>query len=391
MNKVLSYLFTFLVVAFSVIPIFQKNEYLLAGTTVLLVFILIFKRKRYIEHNYVWMLLIFFGFLVIQGVVVRSFNFRALSGSATRFLFPFLVLTIYRDKYMKAFIDIVYALSIIGLIIFMLKNIYYPINGLLLGLSRAIPFNDEGLKHIVVYGLRQKLHFGFIYSNSGFANEPGAYAVVLTIALVFTQILNGSLINKKGYVLILSLLSTFSTAAYVSLIILLIAFSYEKLIGQKALRGISFIILILIALPFVVRADFMGSKISSQIELTEDKYETRGRFASATADIQLWITSPIFGIGKGEDNFDYSVYEMGFGSTHRVNGLANFLAKYGVIVFAAYMIFMYASLKKLFKYYNLSGFVVFYFAALLSVAFAQACLQWSAYISLIYLKLAVRK
>jgi len=376
-----------MVIAFSVIPFFSSNEYLLAGLTLSLAFVAFIRTDLKMDVKYAGFLAILAIFLVIQGAMIRSFSIRSIVGSLTRFTFPFLVITIYKDRFTKTFINVVYGLTLIGLVIFVLKNLFPSVNSVVIMLGRTLPFDEVSRQNFIIYSSRGGERFMGIISNSAFAYEPGAYSVILTIALVFIQAIHGSVMNKKGVILLTALLTTFSTAGYVGLFVILFGYALDKVAGRGVFRGIFLLIMLIITMPFVLQTSFMGEKIESQIELAKDPYQTLGRFASARADIQLWLTNPIFGVGKGEENFDGSVFSYGFGSTHRVNGLANFLAKFGVVVFAIYLYFMYDSLKRLFVAHNKSGNVLLYYVALLSVAFAQTCLQWSAFIALIYIRI----
>lgn len=388
MKTLFNHLLVYLVIAFSVTIYFTTNEYLLATLTLMLL-IIIFLRKIRLDKRYVRFLVLFVTVILIQSIVIDHFSIRTFIGSIIRFLFPLLVIALLRKEYIPAFIKIVYYLTVVGLILFVLKNLVPGFNSILINLGETLPFDNVSGENFLIYSSRSGIRFGSIMSNSGFAYEPGAYSVILIIALIFNNVWNGTIFDKHGIVFIFALLSTFSTAGYIGLMVVLFAYAYENMRDRKILIGLSLLIILVFTVPFIIETEFMGEKISSQVELSGDRYETRGRFASGMADVQLWLTSPIFGVGKGADAYESSVYAMGFASTHRVNGLANFLAKYGIVIFASYIYLMYRSIKKVFEYHNKQSGFFLYFVAILAVAFAQGCMQWSAFILLMYLDLGV--
>jgi hypothetical protein len=184
-------------------------------------------------------------------------------------------------------------------------------------------------------------------------------------------------------VFVSSVLITLSTAGIFSLTIVFYGYLFNNVKNKFKL------IILIVGFTFLfIRAyislDFMQVKIQSQMELTKDPDETRGRFASAMADIRTWQTNPIFGVGKFPET-RYSTFQTD-SSQHRVNGLAAFLAMFGIVVFSAYLVIIYDSLRQLNKRYNSKSIIVFFqFLSLVVLAFAQICMQWPVFIILLYL------
>jgi hypothetical protein len=350
----------------------------------------ILKEEFFFTKKYAAFFLILVFVIIMQGLTTDIFDTRSISGILIRFLFPFVSILLLREKFINKYINIVYYLSVIGLIFFILKNVFPDFNSFLITLGQELPFDDESGEFFLIYSSRYK-EFGTIMSNSGFASEPGAYAILLSIALIFSIFKTGKLITKEGFVFVSALLSTFSTAGYISLALILGGYLYKRIQKNKYLLILLYGLLVLIFAIVYKDFDFMGEKIHRQIELSMDPYQTKGRFASAAADIEVWKTNPLWGTGKSALSYSSTVASLGFESEHRVNGLANFLAKFGIIIFLLYFIYLYQSISEFAKKAKQPiRAAQFYWLSLVSVAFAQICLQWPLYIILLYIPLALR-
>ena len=382
------YILVYLYIGFSVAPFISSQEWLLVSVFILLFLVLLGrKQKVVIQKEYIWFFSILVFVMIMQSITMDFVDIRSSIGILIRFLFPLLGILILQHRFTQKYINIVYILSIFGLTFFCLKNLSPSFNDFIISLGQNLPFDEESQQHFIIYSSRAKEHFNFILSNSGFAYEPGAYSIILGIALIFNIIEKGKLLTKYGIVFILCLISTFSTAGYIALFIILIGYAYHQIIKRRRVNSVAvFFILLFLSFVIFTMADFMQNKIESQVELLQDPYETRGRFASAQADITTWLTNPLWGTGKSESTYLETAYQLGFTSAHRVNGLANFLAKFGIFIFILYLYLLYRSLQLYSRSFGLNDLSYsFYCLALLSLAFSQTCMQWSIFIALLYL------
>lgn len=387
-RDIFEYILVYLYIGFSVAPFFSTNELWIAYVFVLLFFLhIVRKQKISIKKEYIWFFLILVFIMIMQSITMAFIDIRSNLGTLIRFLFPLFGILLLQNRFIQKYLNIVFILSIFGLIIFCLKNLIPDFNEMLINLGQSLPFDEEAQQHFLIYCSRTKENFNFVLSNSGFAYEPGSYSIVLGIALIFSIIEQGKLLTKYGIVFILSLLSTFSTAGYIALFIILIGYAYNQIILKRNVNRVAvfFVLLFLSCVIFTI-VDFMQEKIESQVELLQDPYETRGRFASAQADITTWLTNPLWGTGKSEATYLETAYQLGFTSEHRVNGLAQFLAKFGIIMFLLYLYLLYRSLEIYALNSGLNNMsYFFYYIAILSLAFSQICLQWPIFIVLLYL------
>jgi hypothetical protein len=309
-------------------------------------------------------------------------NLRSFLGTFIRFLFPLLVIKIVNKNFITTFPRVVYVLALVSLLFWIGENFIPKLTAIIQHISIKYKLDVESEENILIYNSEGTRFYGII-KNAGFAYEGGAYSIVLIIALILNLINNGLKLDKKNIVFVSSVLSTLSTAGIFSLTIVFYGYLFNNVKNKFKL------IILIVGFTFLfIRAyislDFMQVKIQSQMELTKDPDETRGRFASAMADIRTWQTNPIFGVGKFPET-RYSTFQTD-SSQHRVNGLAAFLAMFGIVVFSAYLVLIYDSLRQLNKRYNSKSIIVFFqFLSLVVLAFAQICMQWPVFIILLYL------
>lgn len=385
--KIIDVFLVYLVIGFSVIPFFSSKADLLAYITIgLLIFYIIgspnynFKIEKYILWLFTLLIFMYIGQLITLGL--SSIDFRSIFGTFIRFLFPFLVLRIIGKRFLYIFVQVVFVLTVVGLVFWTFENLIPGFSSTIRNISQSLKLDIEENHSILIYSSEYHMQYGFI-NNSGFAYEEGAYSIILIIAIIFNLLTNNYRVDKKTTIMILAAITAFSTAGYIALALLIYGFYYTKIKNRVTLFVFSIIFFSLIAY-FFIQLDFLEEKMVDQIEVTKDPFATRGRFASATADLLEWQRNPIFGVGKFEET-RFKIFRN-IKEQHRVNGLAEFLAKFGIVVFIGYMVILYLSLKKInYHYLQNNKFVIFQFLAIIGLAFSQTCLQWSALITLLYL------
>lgn len=387
---IIDYLLTYLLIGFSVIPFFSGNPDLLAYTTIILFLYVIKKQKIRFERNFIVLIFILILMYIGQFLTlgIKSPDFRSIFGTFVRFIFPFLVLYILGDKFFETFVRVVFFLTVIGLTLWLLENFFQDISDIVYSISVNLKLDTESNENILIYNSEPHRIFGII-RNAGFAYEGGAYSIILIIAIIFSLHINRFKIEKKIKILIFAILTTFSTAGYIALFIIIYGIYYSKNKSKFYLVLFSFLLFGFYGYLFT-QLDFLQNKIMTQTEIAQNPYETRGRFASALADFVEWQRNPVFGVGKfNETRFKYFVLTA---SQHRVNGLFTFLATFGFMVFITYLVLLWHSLKKNSIYFSDDRkFYFFQFISLLALYFSQDCLQWSVLIALLYLPTVIQK
>ena len=208
---------------------------------------------------------------------------------------------------------------------------------------------------------------GAMYRNAGFAWEPKGFANFLIIAIVINTLLYNFKINKKIIILLIALMTTFSTAGYV---ILIICFSGFLFVNKKIKANYAIILLIMLFGVFISSSDFIFQKIEDEIYSVQDQtdkiYDKRyfksrslGRFGSLIVDYNDFIKYPITGYGiqrrdalkeqlRTQSKYNYT-------KLVRVNGFSDRLATFGIIGMLFYLIAIYSGFKKYLGFYNYRG------------------------------------
>lgn len=181
--------------------------------------------------------------------------------------------------------------------------------------------------------------------------EPGAYAMVLNILIAYNIARYGIQFNKHIKMYVIALMTTFSTAGYLSLFILLLVFLLK---GQNVYIKMGMILCVVISFTWMFNADFLLPKIEKFIESSEkgrvshqgyrELYEAN-RILSFKLLIEKFRMFPL-GWGCIQDTTSY----MALKRIVTVNGLGNTLVTWGIFAFS---FFMY-SIGKFFYQYSKS-------------------------------------
>jgi hypothetical protein len=396
MKKYFDYCLVYLILAFSVIPFFSTNKNLLVIITIFLTLISFFNIDKGTKNSGPLLMIFLLLFLMYIGQIItlrlNQIDFISIFGTYIRFLFPFLVTIIVGSSFIKKFIKLNYVLGIVVITIWLLENIYPQLGVIVQDLSRNFGLDAESNENILIYNSELKISPLGLVKSSGFAYEGGAYSIILIIALIFNYLESKSLRNRESLVFIFNLIITFSTAAFLVFFVFLISIIIQNT-RRSPIKLMMIVTLVLfIAYRLVLSFSFLGDKIEEQMQIAqEDKYATRGRFASAKADLLEWQRNPIFGVGKFEES--RFLYFNSEDEQHRVNGLADFLAKFGLIFFGGYYSRIYSSIRNYIikkGIYN-NSFIILIFIVVVMLSFAQIANQWPVYTIFLYLTVNTQK
>jgi phosphate starvation-inducible membrane PsiE len=159
--------------------------------------------------------------------------------------------------------------------------------------------------------------------------------------MIFHYLESKSITDKKSIVLLLALLSTMSTTGLIALGFFLVMFVGNKVAPlYKMILFPSLIAGIVIAFTTL---DFLGDKITSQMDVASTHHNTR--FKSAVLDFRDWLENPVLGLGR-----DPKTRHKGITNpilTHRTNGVSNYLVTYGIFIFLFYFGSIYYAFRKM--------------------------------------------
>jgi hypothetical protein len=223
------------------------------------------------------------------------------------------------------------------------------------------------------------------YRNSGAFWEPGGFASFLNLSLVLHLIQNNFQFDRHARIVLLTLLTTFSTTGYVVLFLILVFALANRIAGnitpaKLAIRlflitvlGFSFFFLFYAVPIFREKID---TQISAQqiligdIDFDNPNYRSLGRFGSMIVDLRSVQERPIFGRGYSDIEFRDQFQNYNF-----TNGLTSFVGHFGLVGLAWLLISTYASGKTIFQQTNPKArFPAFITLIVLTIAFSNPIL-----------------
>ncbi|ULQ54441.1 hypothetical protein [Flavihumibacter fluvii] len=255
--------------------------------------------------------------------------------------------------------------------------------------------------HVVMeketYGYIQVVHNFLIYNfssdffyrtrNVGLFWEAGVFGGFLFVALISNTIMEKSIFNKKGILFIATILSTFSTTAYLTLF-LFIGIYYAVKIGSPILRALGIALFAILFTYAYSELEFLGDKISAEIKNIAFDAQLQGgnsRMASAYLDItELTEKNRYLFIGRSE----FPEYRVATADkdVQRNNGTTEILAAWGVPFFIIYIILLTRSFKSLCRYYEGKEFVAILFVIImLTLGFSEPYFRFGFFWGLLLL------
>ena len=344
----LKYFIMFIVIADAGIPFFVGNTWLLIIFAFLSVIFLV--RKENFNPFIIKFLFAFIALMTMQILLTQTFLAGPFLGIILRIIYAYMAIKLIGPNFLKYYINVMYVLTIISLVLWYLFAYVpgvYEIGG---------QIYQSFVKPISIYSLETRQNI-ILYTNdywlldklprnAGPFWEPGAFGVFLVIGILFNTIVNQKLFNKKNYIFIIALITTFSLGAYTSLFIFLYIYTFLILKFKPSTFLLSLIIL-LIAFYAYNSFDFLGNKMVTSFEKSksfdsnlsyEDLTYRVGRNEQAILDLNSFIQNPFFGEGQ------FIKYEYGASAS----GLTAFLRKWGIFGF----ILVFGSMLKSFKTYS---------------------------------------
>lgn len=263
-------------IAFAILPIMlffrrEKNGKLLLALLLISIMILIsmISHSEFYSRAY-WRLL---AVVIIVSYLIEKYGFRNI---------------------VKVYLDIMFFVSIISLIGYLLLNFTSLLNNL------PSVTNINGVE----YGVG--IIFNYIKAlperNCGFFWEPGIFASYLALAIAFESIINSNSISWfRILVFVVSIITTTSSAGYVLLIFSLgiVLLRGRKLSGYKKLLAIIVVIAIAIV-AFNIDNIILNTSLAQNkylIKLTSDRMNQSSRITSIYHNLSIFRKRVLFGAG----------------------------------------------------------------------------------------------
>ena len=327
----------------------------------ILLLIHIIKKIRVIK-NLIWAIIAWIMVNLIAVLFSGNYDFSLITPRVVRGLFifillPYLSLNIIGFTFWDKLEKIVFYLTVVSLPLFLLNSLFYDnfnafksIFHPLTSHSFLIFESDRPYWSALLYTNASKEGTEYI-RNSGFMWEPGAFAMMIIWALVYTDITSSCSV-KKRIIYILALATTFSTAGYLAFFVLLISNYFKK--NTSLLKVLVVSITLFMFYFYIYDLEFMSKKI----EYYATAYEENKLIYSPTYELikvnrlqsLYYILQDLikFPLGKGRVlNTDFSSQPIIYGT----NGLGHLLVMWGIPIF----IYMMILVKRYLTIYNFSN------------------------------------
>lgn len=385
-RKAVDYLLMFLLISISGNPFFS-GEHILIGVFFYSFYIFI-KRKNIIPRKFFYFFVLLVIITVLQSLKFSFFPIVTLLGIYIRVLTAYLVVRVIDFKFIDRYVKTLYAIAITSLIFYLISNIAPNVLTLL---SFDTSSGESIYARQSIFGLFTFVEQN-IHRNSGSFWEPGAFGGYLVLAFIFNFF--SHLKNKKkiGIVLIITILTTMSTTAYLAIFLFSFLVYYKK-INNAIIKIIAVSVILLGGYYSFIKIDFLGEKITKQVlVLNEDvNLENAGsaRFLSLLKDIEDFKGHEI--IGRGFHSKTRYLYQIE--NQIRTVGLTDIIVKMGLPFFIIIMCMLYYSLTSFlnFNYNNKKIFIVGSFLVIITLLMSQVYFNYPFFWSILFLNFVYTK
>lgn len=297
--------------------------------------------------------------LLVQSILYKGFTTAAIYKPFVLLYIPYLIYNMMGISYFRYFNKVLFIFAIITTPLWLMQSISPSFDRMLKDLAETA-FSigwDVGPKSILIYtsawgDFLYNDDLG-IYRNSGIFHEPGAYSVFLNIGIATNTLITGALFNKKNILFIFCVLTTLSTAGYVTLFIIISAVLFTSRINT-ILRIVILTLFVLISYQTYQQESFLKAKVETQYEdqtiaanegYGRDRAQSGRFFAFFTAAKEL-IENPVTGRGIIYKTSKKATGEMHEGSSYGYGFIGVFMV-FGIPFGLYYMINMFKGFRRI--------------------------------------------
>lgn len=285
-----------------------------------------------------------------------------------------------KDTFVEAFVRLMKFFSYIAVPVWLLIAIVPSLHTTLMNIGSMLPqmMSDTWLENtsnngvsFYVYYLSSGLTSSYtsFLRNCGPFFEPGLFASYLTIALVINLNYNRKLLHRSNWILIAALLTTLSSAGYVSLALVVL---YSMLFSKKLINKIMSLLVVVLLWQPMLDSDIVSTKISENFDSAS--ISTASRFGAVMYHIEKIQLSPFIGFaGSKPPATDFDRY-LGRTESERVlspNGLSYAFVYWGIPLAIIFYILLFKGIKRLSRSDTSRTELWLIFVIILSTAFSQ--------------------
>jgi hypothetical protein len=327
-----------------------------------------YKRGYKLNQSLLSIIIPFFTLSLLQTILGYNKNILTTAFLLISFVMYAFIAKITGPKFILLFIKLVLFFSVISLVFFTLTYVE-PFMALITN-NIAPLFKSLGAKsddyvlgtenrNIIIYNFK---NYASSYNrNSGPFWEPGMFVVFVNVALLFNLVIFKKLFAKRNIILIVTIITTFSTTGYIAFLFILLI--YTIFYSNSKLKFLYLSLLFVISF-YIANLDIIKDKIQNQYS------DTSGisRFGATLVHYQVITEFPFTGVGDGASRYILNLTD----AESTANGLTFVFVKYGVLLGIAYYIMLCRGCISIMDIYTdkkIMGYC--FFALLLILAFSQ--------------------
>ncbi len=286
---------------------------------------------------------------------------------------------IMRIEFLSTYIRVMRLLCIVALIIWGIIVINPNVHAIILSFKDFVPqfISQTWLENssnpgtsLYIYYLSSDIPESFpLFRNCGPFYEPGLFASYIVIALTLNYTHTKKIFNSSNIIFLLTLLTTMSSAGYVSMVFVLL---YFALSSKKTYIKVTLFLAILLLWEPIYNLEFMAEKIESNIMAGED--DASSRFGAIAYHAEKVAVSPFVGYMGGKMPNTSLDIVMGHALDEQIispNGLSYVFVYWGIPLAVLFYIFLYRGLHLLVANNCKKWEAVIIYIIVLSAAFSQ--------------------
>lgn len=339
--------------------------------------------QRIFTVNFLIAICVFFYILIYAFQPVNISDYAYVLKLDVIIIFTLLYYALYCNgklpRVMQFYVDIVTIIGIISLLFWILGSNLHLINPNKYILSTWSSFNNWAQlvpSYFNIYFEPQQIN-GLIRNSAIFPEAPMA-SLHFTVALSIEWLLrrNDKFHIAKLVILIICIISTFSSTGYIAVILLL---CYKILFSENAfISRIKPVIIVVVIVGIIVIQNILSQKLVTESgSIRIDDY---------VAAYNAWKDNPIMGLGIASSKIQnymslWRGYNLGFSNT-----IMDILAHGGIYVSLIYVLALIYSIKESFKYknWNMLMFIIIVIYLLFTTLFTNTLLLFNVLALIIY-------
>jgi hypothetical protein len=368
---------------------FGVQKIVLVSVALLFGFLMVNRRMPILTYRFLFVTWAFSLIFLCQSFLSGSFFWTAMLGFLVALFTGYAAVRLAAKKFAFNYINVMFHLSLLSLAFYFPAQIFHAIGLDFKSFFEFMRADLPGYFHIYVHNFRvnpsEYANIDEEWRNAGVFWEPGALSGYLLVAMILLSFTNnqfsGKEYRKRLIVLFLCLLTTFSTAGYILLPLVILFFYTDKI---QAYKKYGVFACVVIAIPLVMQLPFMGEKISNEIDSArmQDKNYGMSRLGGLVFDWSYIQEKPILGWGANQQARVISDPNIKDVIAAQGNGLTGFIIRFGLAGLAVILFFFWRGLNALTGNILKSAQVIL---VLMLILFDEQFLNYPIFLSIMFL------